>query len=323
MTIEQAREVLTVEIEGMVAVRDRLGSEFEQAVALIMDCSSRLVITGIGKSGIVGQKISATLNSTGTPSFFLHPVEAMHGDLGMVSSTDVVLAISYSGETGELNSLLANLKGRSVRIIAMTGNPGSTMALCADAVLNVSVPREACPLGLAPTTSTTATLALGDALAVSLLKRKQFKAEDFRRNHPGGSLGERLKVAVEEVMVAGEKVPLVLDSATTVEAIAELNAKNLGAVVIVDDNYFLQGIMTDGDVRRMVLSNQIIDQQELVGVMTTEPVTIKSGILAADALSVMQRHEVTVLPVVDDVNRLQGILHLHELLGKGEFRFLI
>jgi arabinose-5-phosphate isomerase len=323
MTVEQAREVLSVEIEGIVAVRDRLGEEFEQAVAIIMGCTSRLVITGIGKSGIVGQKISATLNSTGTPSFFLHPVEAMHGDLGMVTSSDVILAISYSGETSELNTLLANLKERAVRIIAMTGNPGSTLASCADAVLNVCVPREACPLGLAPTTSTTATLALGDALAVSLLKRKQFKEEDFRRNHPGGSLGERLKVAVEEVMIAGEKIPLVQHTATVSEAITELNDKNLGAVLIVHNDQRLYGIITDGDVRRLVLRNKDIDRLELADVMTVEPVTIMSGLLAADALSIMQRHEVTVLPVVDDANRLRGLLHLHELLGKGEFRFLI
>jgi arabinose-5-phosphate isomerase len=323
MTVEQAREVLSVEIEGIAAVRDRLGEEFEQAVAIIMGCTSRLVITGIGKSGIVGQKISATLNSTGTPSFFLHPVEAMHGDLGMVTSSDVILAISYSGETSELNTLLANLKERAVRIIAMTGNPGSTLASCADAVLNVCVPREACPLGLAPTTSTTATLALGDALAVSLLKRKQFKEEDFRRNHPGGSLGERLKVAVEEVMIAGEKIPLVQHTATVSEAITELNDKNLGAVLIVHNDQRLYGIITDGDVRRLVLRNKDLDQLELADVMTVAPVTIMSGLLAADALSIMQRHEVTVLPVVDDANRLRGLLHLHELLGKGEFRFLI
>lgn len=323
MTVELAREVLSIEIEGLEAVRDRLGREFEQAVTLIMDCPSRLVITGIGKSGIIGQKIAATLNSTGTPSFFLHPVEAMHGDLGMVSSSDVILAISYSGETAELNSLLSNLKGRSVRIIAMTGNPGSTLGACADAILNVSVPREACPLGLAPTSSTTAALVLGDALAVSLLKRKQFKAEDFRRNHPGGSLGERLKVAVEEVMLVGEKIPLVHDGATVSEAVAELNDKNLGAVLVVNDEGLLQGIITDGDVRRLVLRNTGIDTLDLGNVMTTEPLTISGGLLAADALSIMQRHEITVLPVVDEIKRLQGILHLHELLGKGEFRFLI
>ncbi|RWX42925.1 KpsF/GutQ family protein [Candidatus Electrothrix aarhusensis] len=183
MTLEQAREVLTVEAEGITAVRDALGEEFVQAVNLIMTCPSRLVISGIGKSGLVGQKISATLNSTGTPSFFLHPVEAMHGDLGMVSPTDIVLAISYSGETSELNVLLESLKNRSVQIIAMTGNLNSTLAHAAAVTLNVAVPREACPLGLAPTSSTTATLALGDALAVALLRRKRFREEDFRRNH--------------------------------------------------------------------------------------------------------------------------------------------
>lgn len=323
MTVEQAREVLSIEIEGIEAVRDRLGEEFELAVSLIMDCTSRLVITGIGKSGIIGQKISATLNSTGTPSFFLHPVEAMHGDLGMVTSSDVILAISYSGETSELNNLLSNLRERAVRIIAMTGNPKSTLASCAEVVLNVSVPKEACPLGLAPTTSTTATLALGDALAVSLLKLNRFKEEDFRRNHPGGSLGERLKVAVKEVMAAGEKIPLVQDTASVSEAIAELNIKNLGAVLIVGSDRQLKGIITDGDVRRFVLGDTKLENLELGRVMTSEPVTINAGLLAADALSIMQRHEITVLPVVDDLNRLEGMLHLHELLGKGEFRFLI
>lgn len=323
MTVEQAREVLSIEIEGLEAVRDRLGEEFEQAVSMIMDCTSRLVITGIGKSGIIGQKISATLNSTGTPSFFLHPVEAMHGDLGMVSPSDVILAISYSGETVELNNLLSSLRERTVRIIAMTGNPKSTLASCAEVVLNVSVPKEACPLGLAPTTSTTATLVLGDALAVSLLKLKQFKEEDFRRNHPGGSLGERLKVAVKEVMVAGDKVPLVTDSARVSEAVAELNNKNLGAVLIVSSDQLLQGIITDGDVRRFILGDKNMDDLELGNVMTRDPVTINSSLLAADALSIMQRYEITVLPVVDDLNRLEGMLHLHELLGKGEFRFLI
>lgn len=323
MTVEQAREVLNIEVDGIKAVRDRLGDEFEQAVAMIMDCTSRVVITGIGKSGIVGQKITATLNSTGTPSFFLHPVEAMHGDLGMVSPSDVILAISYSGETTELNSLLLSLRERAVRVIAMTGNPRSTLASCAEVILNVSVPKEACPLGLAPTTSTTAALALGDALAVSLLKLNQFEAEDFRRNHPGGSLGERLKVAVGEVMLAGEKIPLVQDTITLVQAVAELNHKNLGAVLIVNNDQLLQGIITDGDVRRLILSNQRIEEMDLANVMTTDPITINSELLAADALSIMQRHEITVLPVTDDMNRLQGILHLHELLGKGEFRFLI
>ena len=323
MSVELAKEVLAIEIEGLKAVRDRLGREFEEAVAMIMDCSSRLVITGIGKSGIVGQKISATLNSTGTPSFFLHPVEAMHGDLGMVSPSDVILAISYSGETTELNALLASLKDRAARIIAMTGNPKSSLAACADVTLNVQVPREACPLGLAPTSSTTATLALGDALAVALLNRKQFRAEDFRRNHPGGSLGERLKVAVAEVMLTGDKIPQVVEQDSLSDAIAELNMKNVGAVVVTTTERKLKGIITDGDLRRFVLQETGISSQKLEKVMTVDPVSIQPVLLAADALSIMQRHEITILPVVDELNQLEGILHLHDLLGKGEFRFLI
>lgn len=323
MTIELAREVLAVEIEGIKAVMDRLGDEFSQAVSLIMACPSRLVITGIGKSGIIGQKISATLNSTGTPSFFLHPVEAMHGDLGMVTSSDVILAISYSGETSELNGLLASLRERNVRIIGMTGNPESTLASCSDIILHVGVPKEACPLGLAPTSSTTATLALGDALAVALLERNQFKAEDFRRNHPGGSLGERLKVAVKEVMLVQEKIPVVDEQASLVTAVNELNAKNLGAVLVVDGEYELKGIITDGDLRRLVTGGTALDDLDLDEVMTVHPKSIRSHLMAADALSIMQRHEVTILPVVTKNGQLEGILHLHDLLGKGEFRFLI
>lgn len=322
MTVEVAKEVLQVEANGILAVRDRLGDEFSRAVDMIMACPSRLVVTGIGKSGLVGQKISATLNSTGTPSFFLHPVEAMHGDLGMVATTDVVLAISYSGETAELNSLLTSISERRVPVIAMTGNPDSTLAQFAAVTLNVSVPREACPLGLAPTSSTTATLALGDALAVALLKRKQFRAEDFRRNHPGGSLGERLKVAVKEVMLTGQDIPCVHEETSLTEAIAALNAKNLGAVMVTNHNGHLVGILTDGDIRRILIKGDIGELQ-LIDVMTRDPVTISRNLLAADALSLMQQYEITTLAVVDDLKHLLGILHLHDLLGKGEFRFLI
>ncbi|WP_339137108.1 MAG: KpsF/GutQ family sugar-phosphate isomerase [Candidatus Electrothrix sp. GW3-4] len=331
MTVEQAQEVLTVEAEGITAVRDALGEEFVRAVDLIMDCPSRLVISGIGKSGLVGQKISATLNSTGTPSFFLHPVEAMHGDLGMVSATDIVLAISYSGETSELNLLLESLKNRSVQIIAMTGNDKSTLARYAAVTLNVAVPREACPLGLAPTTSTTATLALGDALAVSLLRRKRFREEDFRRNHPGGSLGERLKVAVQEVMLTGDKVPQIRKEATLEQAVAELNKKNIGAVLVVEDSNKLCGILTDGDLRRHLLEEKWLEKgsgaaesrKHISDVMTRHPVTISGELMAADALSLMQSKDITVLAVVGEENSVQGLLHLHDLLGKGEFRFLI
>ncbi|MGB5685901.1 MAG: KpsF/GutQ family sugar-phosphate isomerase [Candidatus Electrothrix sp.] len=338
MTLEQAQEVLTLEAEGITAVRDALGEEFVQAVDLIMACPSRLVISGIGKSGLVGQKISATLNSTGTPSFFLHPVEAMHGDLGMVSSTDIVLAISYSGETSELNLLLESLKNRAVQIIAMTGNLNSTLANAAAVTLNVAVPREACPLGLAPTTSTTATLALGDALAVALLRRKRFREEDFRRNHPGGSLGERLKVAVREVMLTGDKVPQVSKEETFEQAVAELNRKNIGAVLVVEGSNKLCGIITDGDLRRHLLEERWLDggsggsggfdrsgenRKQITEIMTPHPITISGKLMAADALSLMQSKDITVLAVVGKDNEVEGILHLHDLLGKGEFRFLI
>jgi len=323
MSVEQAREVLSIEAEGIYAVRDNLGDEFERAVDLIMACPSRLVITGIGKSGLVGQKISATLNSTGTPSFFLHPVEAMHGDLGMVSATDIVLALSYSGETTELNGLLSSLKERAVKIIAMTGGIASTLSKYAEVTLNVTVPREACPLGLAPTTSSTATLALGDALAVVLLKRKQFRAEDFRRNHPGGSLGERLKVAVREVMLKDDQVPTVSENSSMAEVITELNAKNIGAVLVVSASGKLAGIVTDGDIRRLLLDGNTIEQSRVAQVMTRNPVSISPDLMAADALSLMQSREITVLAAVDEAGTLAGILHLHDLLGKGEFRFLI
>jgi len=323
MSIELAKEVLRIEAEGINAVIDQVNDEFIRAVEMIMACPTRVIITGIGKSGIIGQKIAATLNSTGTPALFLHPVEAMHGDLGVVDPRDVVIAISYSGETTELNLLLPALKKRGARLIAITGNTSSTLAKNSDAVLQVKVPREACPLGLAPTASTTATLALGDALAVVLLNRKQFNEQDFRRNHPGGSLGERLKVKVAEVMLTGAGIPRVQRSSSLREAVAELNRKNLGAVLVMDGEEKLAGILTDGDLRRFVSQGGSIDQAGLSEVMTRSPKCIDQELLAADALSIMQRHEITILPVVDQENRLKGILHLQDLLGKGEFRFLV
>ncbi|HIJ78571.1 MAG: KpsF/GutQ family sugar-phosphate isomerase [Desulfobulbaceae bacterium] len=322
MSIEQAKEVLKIEAEGITALLELIDSDFIKAVEMIMACPTRVVITGIGKSGIIGQKIAATLNSTGTPSIFLHPVEAMHGDLGIVDPNDVILAISYSGETAELNLLLPTLKGRGAKIIAMTGNPSSNMAMIADAVLQVTVPREACPLGLAPTASTTATLAMGDALAVVLLNRKQFKESDFRRNHPGGSLGERLKVNVADVMITGERIPQVPESTPMIDAIVELNTKNLGAVLITKNNK-VAGIITDGDIRRLLSQGKNFTEMVVADAMTRTPKTITRDLLAADALSIMQRHEITVLAVTDQHGALAGVLHLQDLLGKGEFRFLV
>lgn len=323
MSIREAQEVLKIEEQGLAAVRERIGEEFERAVQTILDCSTRLVITGIGKSGLIGQKISATLNSTGTPSFFLHPVEALHGDLGMVMATDVVIAISYSGETPELNGLLNSLKQRGNPIIAMTGGTHSTLANSADVVLNIRVPKEACPLGLAPTSSTTATLAMGDALSVVLLNRKNFQAEDFRHNHPGGSLGQRLKVRVEEVMLVGDAMPVITEGEPALKAIQILNEKNLGAVLVIDIQNIVKGIITDGDVRRLMAEEILLGDVSSESIMTKDPLTISRDAMAADALSIMQRHEITVLPIVDQEHRIIGILHLHELLGKGEFRFLV
>jgi arabinose-5-phosphate isomerase len=323
MSIQDAQKVFLIEEQGLAAVRARIGEEFIKAVELILACPSRLVITGIGKSGLIGQKISATLNSTGTPSFFLHPVEAMHGDLGMVMPSDVVVAISYSGETSELNALLANLKRRVAAIIAMTGRLESTLAKVSDVVLDIGVPREACPLGLAPTASTTATLAMGDALSVVLQNRKEFQVSDFRVNHPGGSLGERLKVRVSEVMLTGEQVPAIHRNDSAIKAMQILNEKNIGAVIIVDDDRKVSGIVTDGDVRRYVVGNLHFQELKAGDVMTPDPITIDEDMLAADALSIMQRHEITILPIVDRKQQMVGILHLHDLLGKGEFRFLV
>ena len=323
MNLSLAKEVLKIEADGIMAIRQRLDARFEQAVALIMACPSRVIITGIGKSGLIGQKIAATLNSTGTSSFFLHPVEAMHGDLGIVDAGDVILAISNSGQTAEVNMLLPTFKKRGNQLIAMTGNINSTLAQAADAVLDVGVPREACPLGLAPTASTTATLAMGDALAVALLNLKGFKASDFRKNLPAGSLGDRLKINVSEVMLNGDKIPAISASASLNEAITVLNEKNLGAILIVSQKNNVIGILTDGDIRRLMVKSLGIFDMQVNKVMTPSPKTITADFLAADALSIMQRHEVTVLPVVDHEQRLIGILHLHDLLGKGEFRLLI
>ncbi|NTV13519.1 MAG: KpsF/GutQ family sugar-phosphate isomerase [Desulfobulbaceae bacterium] len=320
--LDQAGEVLRVEAEGIVALLDQLDDHFDRAVDLILACSGRVIITGIGKSGIIGQKIAATLNSTGTSSVFLHPVEAMHGDLGLVGSQDVVLAISYSGETVELNLLIPSLKSRGVGIIAVTGNANSTLAGYGDVVLKVAVPREACPLGLAPTASTTAALALGDALAVVLLNCKKFQAADFRRNHPGGSLGERLKVRVSEVMLREDQIPQVSAERSLAEAVAVLNSRNLGAVLIMADGKLL-GIITDGDIRRLVSRGDTLAMRSIEEVMTRAPKTIDDQLLAADALSIMQRHEITFLPVHDLTGHLVGALHLQDLLGKGEFRFMV
>ncbi|MFO7761334.1 MAG: KpsF/GutQ family sugar-phosphate isomerase [Thermodesulfobacteriota bacterium] len=323
MSISLAKEVIKIEAEGINSLLDQIGPEFDRAIDIILSCPSRVIITGIGKSGIIGQKISATLNSTGTSSFFLHPVEALHGDLGLMDADDVVIAISYSGETSELTYLMPTLQKRGAKTIALTGNPHSTLANYADVVLSASIPREACPLGLAPTTSTTAALVIGDALAVVLLDRKNFAASDFRKNHPGGSLGERLKVMVKEVMLSGDDMPVIKENRSFREAVEVLNDKNLGAVIIKTTDNKINGIITDGDIRRLMISGKNFLDLKAADIMTADPKTIDENLLAADALSIMQRHEVTILPVCNKKSELTGILHLHDLLGKGEFRLLV
>jgi arabinose-5-phosphate isomerase len=313
------REVLDIEIEGLAAVRDRLDESFERATTMLAECRGRVVVTGLGKSGLVGRKIAATLSSTGTPAQFLHPVEGAHGDLGMIREGDVALAISNSGETDELNVLVPCLRSLGARIIALTGNPCSTLARTADAVINVSVPREACPMNLAPTTSTTATLAAGDALAVCLMHWRSFDEEDFLRYHPGGSLGQRLKTPVAGLMHTG--VPKVGEDTPLSQALEELNSGGLGAVVVTGAGGRLAGILTDGDVRRLVCAGELDPKATVSSSMIRAPRAARPDQSVAELLDIMEEKTITVLPIVDQDNVVIGVVHLHDLLGKGRLRF--
>lgn len=319
--LAEARKVLEIEAAGILGLVNSIDENFYHAAKLILQNKGRVIVTGIGKSGIVGRKIVATFCSTGTPALFLHPVEAQHGDLGMVLPTDLVMALSNSGETDELNAILPTLKELGVKIIALTGNPESTLARWADLVINSGVEREACPLGLAPTASTTAMLALGDALAVVLVKMRDFKTCDFQRFHPGGHLGERLKVSLNRVMRTGDQVPLVVTGTLLLDAIKEMDRKHLGATLVVDGDKNLVGIITDGDLRRVLLSYNDLGTVSVDEIMTKNPKRIQAGRSVAEALEVMERHLITVLPIVDENQSLVGVLHLHDLLGQGKIRF--
>ncbi len=321
MILDEARQVLQIEADGILRLIDRLDHQFEQMVHTILHCTGRVIVSGIGKSGVIGKKISATLNSTGTRSLFLHPVEAMHGDLGMVSSDDVFLAMSYSGETGEVNILIPSIRRIGCTVIAMTGNLRSNLAKHSDIVIDVSVEKEACPLGLAPTASTTALLAMGDALAVVLINKKHFKTSDFKRFHPGGALGQRLSSQVKDIMFTKDAVPAVFDATAMEQAVAEMDRHGLGALIIMDDDRRLAGILTDGDIRRMIARKVPIFSQTLTDVMTHDPLHSFPHTPAYDALNIMERHEITVLPIIDEDRHVLGILHLHDILGKGEFTF--
>ncbi len=319
--LDLAREVLTIEAEGISTLIQKLDASFVKAVELIYRAKGRVIVTGVGKSGIVARKLVATFNSTGTPALFLHPVEAMHGDLGMVSREDVVLALSNSGETKEITILLPSLARLEVPVIGLTGRPHSTLARHSRVAIDTGVPREACPLGLAPTASTTAMLAMGDALAVVLLTKRGFKASDFRQFHPGGTLGERLSLAISEVMLTGDRIPLASLDQPLAEVIREMDEKRLGAALVVDRHQTLKGIVTDGDLRRALKKWGNILEKKARAVMTPRPHAIGPGALASQALELMEHHAITVLPVVDEGQKVLGIVHLHDLLGRGEFKF--
>ena len=316
----RGREVLDIEMEGLHQVRANLGPDFSRAVELLLGCSGRVAVTGIGKSGLVGRKIAATLSSTGTPAFFLHPVEGAHGDLGLVREGDVVIAISYSGKTDELNALLPALRALGARIIAITGNTASALAALAEITLDASVPREACALNLAPTSSTTATLALGDALAVCVMEGKEFTPSDFKRFHPGGALGQRLSLKVADLMHR-DNLPAVPENTPLEEALERLESGRLGAVCLLDAAGRLTGILTDGDVRRMVVRGMPAMKAPAVTVMSRKPLHARADQSAAELIDLMEEKAVTVLPVLANDAALVGMVHLHDLLGKGRIKF--
>ncbi len=307
-----ARKVLQTEAAAILALVDRLDGTFERAVALLLECRGRVIVTGIGKSGIICQKIAATFASTGTPAFFLHPAEAIHGDLGVLQADDVILALSYSGETDELLRLLETIKRLGARLIAITGDCQSSLGKAADVTLDCRVSEEACPLNLVPTASTTAALALGDALAMTLLVAKGFKQEDFASLHPGGKLGKKL-MRVEQLMHGGEQTPVVRVDTLMPEIIYEMSRKGLGMSCVVDDAGHLVGIITDGDLRRHMSNGTNILSRHAADVMSRRPVTIAPDTLATQALHVLEQRKITSLVVVDAANVVQGVVHLHDL----------
>jgi arabinose-5-phosphate isomerase len=307
-----AKKVLQTEAAAVLALTERLDERFAQAVMMVRDCRGRVIMTGMGKSGIVCRKIAATFSSTGTPAFFLHPAEALHGDLGVIRSDDVVIALSYSGENEELVGILETLKRLGTCLIAMTGEARSTLGLAADVTLDCRVSEEACPMNLVPTASTTAMLALGDALAMSVLVERGFQPDDFASLHPGGKLGKRLK-RVEQLMHQGEQVPLVTPATAMLDVIYEMSRKGLGMTCVVDEDHSLLGIITDGDLRRKMARFDNVLERTAADIMTPNPVAIDRRTLAAEALNMLEQRKITSLVVVDDVRRVEGVIHLHNL----------
>ncbi|BAX58808.1 MULTISPECIES: arabinose 5-phosphate isomerase KdsD [Burkholderia cepacia complex] len=311
-----ARDVLDIEADAVRALRDQLDGDFIQAVALLLGCRGRVVVSGIGKSGHIARKIAATLASTGTPAFFVHPAEASHGDLGMVTSDDVFIGISYSGESEELVAILPLVKRIGAKLIAITGRAESSLGTLADVNLNAAVSKEACPLNLAPTASTTAALALGDALAVAVLDARGFGSEDFARSHPGGALGRRLLTYVRDVMRSGDDVPSVGLDATLSDALFQITAKRLGMTAVVDADGKVAGIFTDGDLRRVLARDGDFRTLPITDVMTRNPRTIAPDHLAVEAVELMERHRINQMLVVDADGALIGALNMHDLFSK-------
>ncbi len=311
------RAVIETETAAVAALADRIGEDFSRACRLMLECDGRVVVLGMGKSGHIGSKIAATLASTGTPAFFVHPGEASHGDLGMITPRDLVLALSNSGETEELLTILPLIKRLGVPLIALTGRPGSTLARAATVNIDVSVEKEACPLGLAPTASTTAALAMGDALAIALLETRGFTAEDFALAHPGGTLGRRLLLRIDDIMHTGDDVPRVSGDAPLTEALSEMTRKGLGMTAVVDATERVIGIFTDGDLRRAIDREFSLHRTPVADLMTRNCKTVRRGLLAAEALAIMEASKINGLLVVDEEDRLVGALGMHDLLRAG------
>lgn len=315
--LDLARRTLEIEASAVTQLISRIDDEFLHAVQALLACGGRVVVSGMGKSGHIGGKIAATLASTGTPSFFMHPAEASHGDLGMITDQDVVIALSNSGESAEIAAIVPLIKRRGAKLISMTGNPASTLARASDIHLDASVDQEACPLNLAPTASTTAALALGDALAVATLHARGFSADDFARTHPGGALGRRLLVHVHDLMHQGEALPVVHESASLKDALLEMTRKGLGMTAVVDDAGKLAGVFTDGDLRRLLDQDVDVRSAMIAEVMHRRPLTVAASQLAVEAVRLMQEYKVNGLLALEEDGRLAGALNMHDLLRAG------
>ena len=315
--IESAKEVLEIEANSILKLKDNIGEEFDKAIKILYNCKGRVIVTGMGKSGLIGKKIAATMSSTGTPAYFLHPAESTHGDSGVITRNDVIIAISNSGETQELMNLLPLIKRFGCLMIGMTGNINSTLGKTSDVVLDISVEKEADTLGKAPTASTTATLAMGDALAVCLMQEKGFTKEDFLMFHPSGKLGKGLTYKVKDLMITGEKMPVVSENESFQSVIKTISDYKLGMAMIVDASGYLAGVLTDGDIRRTIIKHSNTTDLSVKDVMTVNPKRITEDAYAASALNLMEKYSITALAVVDENNIPVGVIHVHDLLRAG------